>query len=115
VTCPSRWEGFGNAALEVKAIGTPLVVTTGSGFDDFCEDGVDALMVPRDDRSALSGAIGRLLDEPGLGERLSDRAERGIHAFTADSVAPDVLAAARQLLESDGPTADEACSTSEHR
>ncbi|MET0862392.1 MAG: glycosyltransferase family 4 protein, partial [Microbacterium sp.] len=44
--CPSRWEGFGNVALEVKAIGTPLIVTSGSGFDDFCTDGVDCLMAP---------------------------------------------------------------------
>ncbi|QHC63402.1 glycosyltransferase [Rathayibacter festucae] len=115
VTCPSRWEGFGNAALEVKAVGTPLVATTGSGFDDFCEDGVDALMVPRDDRSALSEAIGRLLDEPELRERLTDRAARGIHAFTADAVAPDLLAAAQQLLEGDGRAIGGAMASSEHR
>lgn len=98
VTCPSRWEGFGNAALEVKAVGTPLVVTTGSGFDDFCEDGVDALMVPRDDPAALGGAISRLLEEPELRERLTGHASQGIDAFTADAVAPDLLAAADRLL-----------------
>ncbi|NRG39796.1 glycosyltransferase family 4 protein [Rathayibacter sp. VKM Ac-2835] len=98
VTCPSRWEGFGNAALEVKAVGTPLVVTTGSGFDDFCEDGVDALMVPRDDPAVLGGAIARLLEEPELRERLTENASRGIDAFTADAVAPDLLAAADRLL-----------------
>ncbi|QHF23930.1 glycosyltransferase [Rathayibacter sp. VKM Ac-2804] len=98
VTCPSRWEGFGNAALEVKAVGTPLVVTTGSGFDDFCEDGVDALMVPRDDPAVLGSAIARLLEEPELRERLTENASRGIDAFTADAVAPDLLAAADRLL-----------------
>ncbi|MDY0911233.1 glycosyltransferase family 4 protein [Rathayibacter festucae] len=115
VTCPSRWEGFGNAALEVKAVGTPLVVTTGSGFDDFCEDGVDALMVPRDDRVALAAAIARLLDEPELRERLTEHASSGIDAFTADAVAPDLLAAAEQLLGRDRRVASGPRSPDEHR
>lgn len=96
--CPSRWEGFGNVALEVKAIGTPLIVTSGSGFDDFCTDGVDCLMVPPADRARLAVAVGRLLDSPQLGRSLTERALAGIGDFAPDPVAADLIAAADRLL-----------------
>lgn len=99
--CPSRWEGFGNVGLEVKALGTPLVVTTGSGFDDFCEDGIDALMVPPADPQALAAALQRLLDDPALGVQLTARASERVEAFAPDPVAVDLLAAADELM---GPT-----------
>lgn len=98
VVCPSRWEGFGNVALEVKAIGTPLVVTTGSGFDDFCTDDVDCLMVPPRRPDALAQAMRRVLQEPGLGQRLADRASEGIAAFGPLPVAAALVAAAETLL-----------------
>lgn len=96
--CPSRWEGFGNVALEVKAIGTPLIVTSGSGFDDFCADGVDCLMVPAAEAGPLAAAVRRLLDSPQLGRSLADRALAGIGDFAPDPVAADLIAAADRLL-----------------
>ncbi|MGZ8803667.1 MAG: glycosyltransferase, partial [Microbacterium sp.] len=96
--CPSRWEGFGNVALEVKAIGTPLIVTSGSGFDDFCVDGIDSLMVPPRDSTQLAGALQRVLESPELGRSLADRALRGVGAFAPEPVAADLIAAADLLL-----------------
>lgn len=96
--CPSRWEGFGNAALEVKAIGSPLVCTTGSGFDDFCEDGVDCLMVPPHDGAALAQAIRRVLARPSLGAELGRVAASRVAHFDPDAVATDLTVAADELL-----------------
>ena len=96
--CPSRWEGFGNAALEVKAVGGALVVTTGSGYDDFCTDGEDSLMVPPGDPAALAAAVDRLLGDPALAARLGRRARAGADRYAPDAVAVDVLAAADDLL-----------------
>ncbi len=95
---PSRWEGFGNVALEVKAIGTPLVVTSGSGFDDFCTDGIDCLMVPPAAPDRLADALGRLLDSPGLGAALAQRAQADVDRFAPDPVAASLLNAADRLL-----------------
>lgn len=89
VMCPSRWEGFGNAALEVKTIGTPLIVTTGSGYDDFCTDGVDCLMVPPGDHRALAAALRDVLDAPSRA-----RARAGTARDTVIRYAPDPVAAA---------------------
>lgn len=89
VVCPSRWEGFGNAALEVKTIGTPLIVTTGSGYDDFCTDGVDCLMVPPGDHRVLAAALRDVLDAPSRA-----RARAGAARDTVVRYAPDPVAAA---------------------
>lgn len=96
--CPSRWEGFGNVALEVKAIGTPLVVTSGSGFDDFCVDGEDCLMVAPGDAAALAQALSTLLASPALGRSLAERAAAGMGRCAPDPVAADLIVAADRLV-----------------
>ena len=96
--CPSPWEGFGNVALEIKAAGTPLVCTTGSGFDDFCVDGEDSLMVPPADPAALADAIVRLLDDPELAAALSRTASVRVRDFAPGPVAADLAAAVDELL-----------------
>jgi len=98
VMCPSRWEGFGNVALEVKAIGTPLIVTSGSGFDDFCVDGRDCLMVPPADPAELASALHRLIDSPGLASEIAEHALAGIDSFAPDPIAAALIAAADSLL-----------------
>ncbi|RKR74819.1 glycosyltransferase family 4 protein [Frondihabitans australicus] len=97
VVCPSRWEGFGQVALEAKALGRPLVVTTGSGYDDFCTDDVDSLMVRPADSRALARAIETLVQDPGRAARLGAAAQAGVDRFTADAVAPDVVDAVTRL------------------
>ena len=96
--CPSRWEGFGNVALEVKAAGTPLVCTSGSGFDDFCTTEVDSLMVAPGDPSALAGAICRLIEDRELAGALVAAASEGVHDFAPVPVARDLADAASELL-----------------
>ncbi|MCU1479884.1 MAG: hypothetical protein JWQ19_670 [Subtercola sp.] len=106
--CPSLWEGFGNVALEVKAVGTPLVVTTGSGFDDFCTSEEDCLMVPPDDAEALAGALARLLESATLRERLVYGATASLQRFTADAVAIDLVRAVEALLGTERGRGDHA-------
>jgi len=96
--CPSRWEGFGNVALEVKAIGTPLIVTSGSGFDDFCVDGVDCAMVPPADPARLARALREVLESPQESARRASRALTGVAQFAPDPVAADLVRAADELL-----------------
>lgn len=96
--CPSRWEGFGNAALEVKAAGGLLVATTGSGYDDFCTDGEDSVLVPPADPGALAAAVVRVLVDPDDAAAIRRRAAAGADRWTADAVAVDLLAAADALL-----------------
>jgi glycogen(starch) synthase len=98
VMCPSRWEGFGNVALEVKTIGTPLVVTTGSGYDDFCTDGVDCLMVPPSDSHALARALQEVLEAPDAAQARAATARHDVDRYAPDPVAAALVAAVDGLL-----------------
>lgn len=101
---PSRWEGFGNVALEVKAIGTPLVATSGSGFDDFCADGVDCLLVSPADPAALADALWRAVSDSAASRSRADVALRQVQAYAPDPVAADLRRAADELL---GPATED--------
>jgi glycosyltransferase involved in cell wall biosynthesis len=68
---PSRFEGFSLPAVEAMACGTPLVATTAGALPEVVgPDGHAALHVPPGDPEALAAAVGRLLDDADLRERL---------------------------------------------
>jgi glycosyltransferase involved in cell wall biosynthesis len=98
VLCPSLWEAFGNVALEAKASGTPVVATSGSGFDDFCEDGSDALLVAPGSAAELEVACRRLLDDSDLRARLAARAGDSVRAYSPQRTVPRYADALRQVV-----------------
>ena len=112
VLSPSTWEGFGNAALEAKAVGAAVVVTRGSGFDDFCRDEQDCLMAAPGDADDLARALVRLLDDAALRERLGRAARASSDAYAPDRVAPLLLRAADELL---GPVSQAPSAASQRR
>ncbi|MBV9042914.1 MAG: glycosyltransferase family 4 protein [Acidimicrobiia bacterium] len=68
---PSLYEGFSLPAIEAMACGAPLVATTGGALPEVVgPDGRNALTVPPGDPGALAGAIGRVLDDAELRQRL---------------------------------------------
>jgi len=69
----SRTEGSPNALLEAMAAGVPAVATRVGGIPEIVEDGESALLVEAGDAEALRGALARVLQQPGLGERLASR------------------------------------------
>ncbi|MEW1907304.1 glycosyltransferase family 4 protein [Kitasatospora sp. NPDC085895] len=85
VACvPSLYEGFSLPAAEAMATATPLVATTGGAIPEVAgEDGETCLAVPPADAGALAAALGRLLDDPALRERLGAAGrERVLANFT---------------------------------
>jgi phenylacetate-CoA ligase len=81
-----------NTLLEASAVGLPIVATAVGGVPEMVHDGVDALLAPPDDPTALAQAILRLLHEPGLAERLSQAAIANAHRFTWPAVRPQLAA-----------------------
>lgn len=96
---PSLWpEPFGLVALEAAAAGKPIVATEMGGLRDIVVDGETGLVVPAEDRAALTGAIQRLIEDEGLRERLGAAAKQQAAKFRPAAVVPQVEQAYEEAL-----------------
>src|SRR5262249_2640282 len=73
---PTFYDSFGLVATEAMASGLPVVCSAAAGAAELIEDGVNGLIVndPWGDSTALADALGRLVDDPALRQRLGDAA-----------------------------------------
>ena len=67
--------------LEAMASELPVVVTAVGGNPEIVRDGVDGLLVPRGDTGAIAAAVGRLLNDPGLAQRLGQSAAARVRSL----------------------------------
>lgn len=63
-------ESFGVVLLEAMAARTPVVASALDGYRNVATDDHDALLVPPGDADALAVALGRVLGEPSVADRL---------------------------------------------
>jgi rhamnosyl/mannosyltransferase len=61
---------------EAMNVGRAVVATAVDGTPEIVRDGRTGLLVPPSDPGALAGALGRVLDEPGLAARMGEEALR---------------------------------------
>lgn len=81
----SRIEPFGTVFAQAWAEKTPVIVSDADGPRQFCYDGEDCLMVPKNDSGALRDAIARLLEDKDLQQKLTTRGhERYLAEFTKE-------------------------------
>lgn len=69
------------SVLEAMACGLCVVSTNVGGIPYLLEDGQEALLAPAGDVEAMAAAIDRLLSEPGLAQRLSEKGRRKTEQF----------------------------------
>lgn len=69
---PAGWfDGIPNVLAEAMALGTPVVSTTVSGIPELIENGKTGLLVPEKDPAALADALGHVLTDRTLADRLA--------------------------------------------
>lgn len=103
VCLPSHREGFPNSVLEAQAAARPVVATSVTGVVDAVQDGVTGLLVPPGDLNALVSALGRVLTDPVLGERLGQAGrERVLRDFRPEPIWKALADQYRRLLEERG-------------
>ena len=102
VVFPSRHEPFGTVSLEAWAYRRPLVAADASGPAGLVQDGQDALLVPREDDTALAQAITRVIDDPKLAAQLVDRGHaRYLQDYTEQACVRRYLATLGRLSGTD--------------
>ncbi len=84
----SRFEGFPNTLLEALAHGLPSVaVDCETGPREIVRHEVDGLLVPQDQPEALMAALDRMMSDPALRARFSERAIEARERFSVERVA----------------------------
>jgi len=88
---PSRTDSFGIVFLDAWANGKPVIGANAGGIPGVVSDGVDGLLIPFGDVSALAAALRRLLDDPALARRLGEAGREKVLAhYTWDRIVAQV-------------------------
>jgi glycosyltransferase involved in cell wall biosynthesis len=82
----SSWENFPHTVVEALAVGTPVVATAVGGVPEAVEDGRNGLLVPIGDVDAFAAALRRIVEEPGLRDRLAAEAAPSVERFSPERV-----------------------------
>lgn len=70
VAFPSRYEPFGTVTVDAWAASRPLVAADAAGPAAYVKDGINGLLVPKNDVPALASALGRVIYDKTLAQKL---------------------------------------------
>lgn len=98
VVLPSYREGLPKSLIEAAACGRPLITTDVPGCRDVVTDGVNGLLVPVRNASALADAIARLAGDQALARRLGEAARaKAVAEYDERSIVMRTLAVYEEL------------------
>ena len=96
VVLPSRWEGFGLAALEARAAGRRVVVSAAGGLPEAA--GADGVVVPVGDAAALADALAAALSPDAVAAARGSARAAAIRARALEEFPLDGAAEAHEAL-----------------
>jgi glycosyltransferase involved in cell wall biosynthesis len=95
---PSSYEGFGLDPLEAMSVGCPVISSSGGSLAEVVGEG--GLLVPPGDEKALSEAIVRAWNDPGLRASLRHKGKAQASYFTWERTAQQTLEVYTRALKS---------------
>ena len=99
VLFPTRLEGFGYAAAEAMACGTPVVATDCSSLPELIDDGVTGRLCPMDDVKAFAAAVSELVAQPERSLQMGRKARKAIEKqFTLKRMVHEYIGLFENLL-----------------
>ncbi len=90
-------ESFGIVLVEAMAAGVPVVASDIPGYREVVRDGVDGLLVPPRDPTALAAALRRVLGDPELASSLVRAGRERAREYSWEVVAPRIEAIYRRV------------------
>ncbi|MCZ6692245.1 MAG: glycosyltransferase family 4 protein [Planctomycetota bacterium] len=97
---PSHKEGLGTAVLDALAMRLPVVATRAGGIPEMIQDGVNGLLVPPKNSSALARGIVSLLKDPVRARALAEAGYRSvIQQFGVDTMVDQTRRIYEELLD----------------
>lgn len=91
-------EGFGISFLEAAFYGKPAAAFRSGGVVEAVVDGQTAFLVAEDDLASLAAAIGRLLDDPALRNRMGEAGREYVKSLRWEDSAKLLCEAAAKLV-----------------
>lgn len=91
-------EPFGQVVVEGMAAGLAVLAADAGGPAEVIQDGIDGLLYPPGDVDALARALQRVGHDAALRQRLGTAARGRADDFTAERIAPQVMAVYEQML-----------------
>lgn len=90
---PAVWdEPFGLPVIEAMASGLPVIASGTGGIPELVVHGKTGFLCPPNDAPALASAIGHLLDNPDIRQRMSESSrQRAMSLFSWERVVDDLL------------------------
>jgi glycosyltransferase involved in cell wall biosynthesis len=82
----SDYENLPHSAVEALSVGVPVVATAVGGVPEVVHDGENGLLVPPGRPEELAAAMRRILEEPGLRDRLAAAAKPSVEAISSDAI-----------------------------
>src|SRR3954447_24284042 len=96
-------ESFGMVLTEAFAAGTPVVCSDLPGYADVARDGVDGVLVPRGDATALAEALHDLALDPARRTRMGVAAMERAERYAWPRVAGEVMGAYHEAVSVPAP------------
>lgn len=97
---PSLTEAMPMCLIEAMAAAKPVIATNVGAIPAVIEPGVNGLLVRAGDDTALSRAIARVLDNPGLGRRLGENGQaRAVERHSASAMARNYIRLYERAIE----------------
>ena len=96
---PSRFEGFGYAALEAMACGKPVITSNNTALPEVVADGVTGILCDTDDTEAFADACRLLASDPGRCLVMGSAGRRcALHKFSEGTAVAAYLKLIRRLV-----------------
>jgi glycosyltransferase involved in cell wall biosynthesis len=96
---PSRYEGFGYAALEAMSCGKPVIATDNTALPEVVSDGITGILCPPGDIDCFVAACRRLRDDRKSRLELGENARnRAMNHFTEEDLVQKYISVYEQLL-----------------